>query len=409
MTTVAQKTFGAIVGLEPVVPVAPHRDDLVDCIDTGARIARADAVECGDGTYCEDYNNTGDCPDCGDRFALTVLEDHDGRCPTCRADYSECEDCRAIVHNTDCIRGPDGIIRCLDCDSAAWVTCASCMEAVFHADAIRRLGEYYCPACDGCVGDDDEREPDDWSGGNDCDETGSLRGFGVELEANYAPGWWTWIEDTAFGAKNDGTVRAGKEFVSPVLWGDDGLAEVSGFCAEAKRNGCTVSDACGYHLHLDMSDEDDESLRRIALAYCLTEAFWFACVDDSRQNNYYCQPTTYEGHTHWTADDIIAYGRPRPDCRYVWANWKAYTKHKTLEIRLHQGTFNGRAVCNWIKAHLRFVEAVRLMTVGQIVRTFGGKTLKAQMRNMRDIWRDDELADYYAKKAGIEGPAYAAN
>jgi len=157
-------------------------------------------------------------------------------------------------------------------------------------------------------------------------------------------------------------------------------------------------------LHCDLSNTTADQRKAIALAYAYTCDFWFACVDSNRRTNNYCHANKSEGgRVYWDVDGIKA-GSDFPDVstRYVWLNWCAYSSHRTVEVRLHEGTLDGSAVCNWIKAHLRFIDSVMNMTPGQITRKFGNKTLKTQMRNMRDIWMDDELSNYYGRKAGIE-------
>jgi hypothetical protein len=49
-----QTTFGEVVGLDPVMPIAPHPNDIVDCEDSGSQMRRADCLEAADGTFWED-------------------------------------------------------------------------------------------------------------------------------------------------------------------------------------------------------------------------------------------------------------------------------------------------------------------------------------------------------------------
>jgi hypothetical protein len=54
MTTVQQRTFGAVVGLEPVVAVVPHRNDLVECSD-GTNHRHCDVCyDCAGGAHSND-------------------------------------------------------------------------------------------------------------------------------------------------------------------------------------------------------------------------------------------------------------------------------------------------------------------------------------------------------------------
>jgi hypothetical protein len=404
-----QRTFGEIVAMEPVVPVMPHRDDLVVCEDSGERMERDDAIECADGTFYASRDNVADCPDCGDTYGCDVIDENDGHCETCRRDnYTECHACGDVIANDDRTTSECGDDYCESCYSDRFYSCDECGGEVHRDDVICRHGQCYCSESCAPYDDSGEREIPSWHGRNEYAKVGSRRKFGVELETSASDGWSEWVENTAFGAKDDGSVD-GKEFVSPVLYGDDGLAAVDNLCNYAKRNDCRVNRSCGYHLHLDMSNESAEELRCIALAYAYTQEFWFACVDSNRRDNSYCHNNVIGDTVYWDVDSIKAgVGRPRPNTRYIWANWSAYSAHSTLEIRLHHGSLDGREVCNWIKAHARFVDYVKGLTVGQITRIFGNKTVKAQMRNMRDLWKDAELSDYYAEKAGVGCNTYAA-
>jgi hypothetical protein len=49
-----QMTFGPIVGMPPVVPVAPHPEDILDCTDSGNHLRRADCFFSADGLAFED-------------------------------------------------------------------------------------------------------------------------------------------------------------------------------------------------------------------------------------------------------------------------------------------------------------------------------------------------------------------
>lgn len=395
--------------MEPVVPVAPHRDDLVLCEDSGNRIERDDAIEAADGTFFEHRDSVTECPDCGDTYGCDVIDEHDGHCETCRRDnYTECHACGDVIANDDRTTCEGGNDYCRDCYCDRFYTCDDCGCEVHRDDVVSRRDGCYCSSCAPCDEDSERDSVSSWRNRGGHAKVGSRRNFGVELETSNSDGWSEWIDNTPFGAKHDGSVD-GKEFVSPVLNGDDGIDAVDNLCNYAKRNGCTVNRSCGYHLHIDMSGESAEELQRIALAYAYTREFWFGCVAESRRSNHYCHSNVYGGDVYWDEHTIKAgSGRPRPTTRYIWANWSAYSAHNTLEIRLHEGTLDGRAVCNWIKAHLRFVDYVKGLTIGQITRIFGNKSLKAQMRNMRDLWKDAELSDYYAEKVGVDCNTYAA-
>lgn len=405
--------------MEPVVPVVPTLPselaafvDPVTCVDNDEVMERDDAIECYNGDFYASQDNVADCPDCDRCTPVDELDDNDGHCERCRQrDYTACEGCGEVIRQRDCTTSEGGDDYCDSCYNERYITCAGCNGEVATDDAIERRGCLYCESCSMPSEDGEHPVPENFVNRSGCAEAGSSRCFGVELETSECNGWSEFIEDTAFGVKEDGSI-SGKEFVSAVLSGDDGLNAVRNLCKYANRNGFDVDSDCGYHLHIDLTNESDEELRRIALAYAYTCDFWNACVESDRVDGYYCRYNKAGRHSsagYWDANTIKAgAGRPRAYERYVWANWQAYDRHSTLEIRLHHATLDGRAVCNWVKAHIRFVDYVKGLTVGQITRIFGNKTVKAQMRNMRDLWKDAALSDYYAAAAGVDCDSYAA-
>jgi len=403
-----QRTFGEIVALEPVVPVQKNLAGYVTCEDSGSIVDPDNATEDKHGNFWEDSNNLAECEHCNELTPKTELGDNDDYCEECRQEhYDSCSDCGGVISREDATSNEDGDTFCDRCYSRTYTTCAGCESELRYNDCVDRHG---CNYCESCAPSDDSGEIEEdshWRGRDVFDKIGSRRKFGVELETDSCDGWSEWVGDTGWGGKEDGTV-SGKEFVSPILYGDDGYDSAWNFAKRMTREGYDVDSSCGYHLHCDLSDTSEDERKSIALAYAYTCDFWLSCVDEERRTNTYCHPNVHDGRVHWDVATIKD-GDGHPECRtrYVWLNWCAYSSHKTVEVRLHHGTCDAREVCNWIKAHLRFIDFVVNMTPGQITRMFGNKTMASQVRNMRDIWRDDELSDYYARAVGVEENAYA--
>jgi len=211
---------------------------------------------------------------------------------------------------------------------------------------------------------------------------GSTRCFGVELETAQCNGYLKLRNKTVFGVKEDGSID-GMEFVSPILSGDDGIREVRKFCRLAKN--FTVDYQCGFHVHIDLRDTTAEQRKLLAYAYRLTFWLWGALVEKERLGNEFCQSPPY------TPEDVLTgnYGHSR----YEFINWRAYGTHKTVEIRGFEGTLNAKEICNWVAAHLRFVDAVLNMGLEEINSKFKNKK---SHRNLRRII-GKRLSDFYAK------------
>jgi hypothetical protein len=188
------------------------------------------------------------------------------------------------------------------------------------------------------------------------------------------------------------------EFISPVLWGDQGLREITRFCRLASE--WSVNGSCGYHVHLDMTHELWRNLRSIAYAYLRTYPIWSQLVSSRRADNRMCGEAGYEYselRMIQSYDDWCYFVGSRD--RFEFVNWRAWFVHKTLEIRLHEGTLNARTITNWIKVHDCFIDAVRTLELSDIDGIFKGD---AAWTNFSTIIGSD-LSDYYRGRAESYG------
>jgi hypothetical protein len=138
--------------------------------------------------------------------------------------------------------------------------------------------------------------------------------------------------------------------------------------------------------------------KSIAYAYRLTYPIWASLVNQYRAHDcrYCCAP-------NYSAADIVGTNNFISWCeyrnRYEFINLTAYSKHKTFEIRGHQGTLNPVEVINWIEAHLRFVEFIKDKPYTELATLTSWKDLKKIL--------GPDLARYYGRKrAGQPDPAY---
>jgi hypothetical protein len=172
-------------------------------------------------------------------------------------------------------------------------------------------------------------------------------------------------------------------------------------CAYGKENDWTVDSSCGYHVHVDCGDLNDTQLKSVALAYSLTADLWGRFVTKKRQGNRYCEALPYtpeqiRGVNFRTIMDMT-------QDRYHWLNWHAYSRHRTVEVRLHSGTTNAVKVINWVKIHTRFVDAIANMPDTEVWNTFAGKSAEEQFDALMRLAGDDELRRYYARRAEKHG------
>jgi hypothetical protein len=226
---------------------------------------------------------------------------------------------------------------------------------------------------------------------------GSTRRYGIELETSECRGFYELKGSTIWECKSDCSI-AGKEFVTPVLVGDEGLIEIENFCSIANQRRWRVNHYCGYHAHFDVTRESWESLRSIAYAYRLTYPMWCRFVPEDRAHNSYAGAPEYEL-------DKVASIRSASDWdyfvgardRFEFVNWRSYLVHGSCEVRSHAGTLNAEEVCNWIMLHAKFIDLASGMTIEELAEKFGGTPAK-QFSYFEDCI-GSELADYYSDKS----------
>lgn len=377
------------------------------------------------------------CDECSELFERSEINSETNCCEPCTGDnYTYCESCGDITHDNDirCGEGSNGdTYYCETCYDNDHVTCTSCGASMASDDSrTSDSGDDYCEECyydnyfycEGCESEtpsDECHSTDDgcycsecapsqagadfepkhnWTGTDDYNKIGSSRKFGIELESYDSSDYHEWIEDTDWGAKEDGSTE-GKEFVSPPMWGNDGYDSVMDFCDKANRDGVSANRDCGYHLHLDLSDTCAEDRKGIALAYHYTREVWADFIHHSRRDTsyaFYSSNSDHRSNNSWDEKSIMdSDGHPTGTPRYTWLNWGAYYKFGTVEVRSHEPTFDGQTVINWIKAHTIFIDYVKGMTVGEITRKFGKATHTELIDTMRSILPTD-VADHYIGK-----------
>lgn len=177
---------------------------------------------------------------------------------------------------------------------------------------------------------------------------------GVQVPA--LPAGWT--------AQHDGSLhsrrwsRRGVEFVSPVLKGAEGLAQVKAVVEQLKAWGATVNETCGFHVHIGFpADKADVLGRLVAIVSNHETAIYAATGTKSRERGSYCR-SVRQGFNPAEA------GRPlgewqsngRHD-RYHLLNVKRLADGGgTVEFRAFAGTLNFAKVAGYIRLALGMVE-----------------------------------------------------
>jgi len=115
-----------------------------------------------------------------------------------------------------------------------------------------------------------------------------------------------------------------------------------------------VNKTCGLHVHLDMRDRDkDKCFANLVQA----QPILFQIVPENRRTNRFCKKAENK-----VFKDAVA--APSGDARYRAINPHSYSRHGTLEIRLHSGSVNPIKINNWIELLLLIVNNTTEVTKG---------------------------------------------
>jgi hypothetical protein len=107
-----------------------------------------------------------------------------------------------------------------------------------------------------------------------------------------------------------------------------------------KAMGYTCDQRCGTHVHLDMRR------RNVAKVYrnlFFTQTFLRKFLTKERKRNRYCLRNTKDQYD------------PQEQVRYMGINTQSYTKHQTVEVRMHHGTLEMAELGPWIALLLKIV------------------------------------------------------
>ncbi len=344
------------------------------------------------------------CGHCGREVALSnVHQANDQRlCSRCfQRHWFVCRFCNGTFDRHALYRGPNDEPVCSDCFESRYFSCDSCGDIICDGDEVENDNGTYCPRCARNL---QTWEPDTFTVDSPTfTRVGSERCFGIELETSSCARHRELRELTTFGVKTDCSIE-GLEFVSPVLYGDEGLREIETICNFAGRNHWGVNRYCGYHVHFDMRQETPVTLQRIAYAYSLTYNMWTRFITDQRAHSNYCAAPDYN------ANDILQINTETNEDwdyfvgardRFEYVNWRAYLSHGTFEVRLYEGTLDATTIINWLLVHIRFIDAVSKLGLVELGGLFDC-SITEQFENLKTLV-GNELADYWNNRADTYG------
>lgn len=137
--------------------------------------------------------------------------------------------------------------------------------------------------------------------------------------------------------KHDGSIEARDGYTGRELVVCGPQSQIKALVANVTSVLLTYGDArvnasCGLHVHLDQRGLDFTAVKQRYANLVRAQGLMLRLVSMSRQDNSFCKRSG-----EWQSGN-----------RYKIINAHAYSKHKTLEVRLHQGSLDAIKICNWI-------------------------------------------------------------
>jgi hypothetical protein len=158
----------------------------------------------------------------------------------------------------------------------------------------------------------------------------------------------------------DASVYNGFELVSPPLSGPQGVAELKLACEALHAAGATVNQACGLHIHHDVSDLDAPAFGRLFHAWSNNQRNTDLLVARSRRGSQWAQPLRADEVEHAAnapltgGQDALRRHFSYTD-RYRSLNVAAFPRYGTVEVRQHQGTTNFTKIAAWLAFGQAFI------------------------------------------------------
>lgn len=149
-----------------------------------------------------------------------------------------------------------------------------------------------------------------------------------------------------WSVKPDGTRHVSAEAVSPILTADR-LNESRTVARALVASGGTVNKQTGYHVHIGADEIGLNGIANMVYSWNHAHATIGALVAKSRLNNGFCRPVAEQNIADW-CDNVLAGNIANlSGGRYFSLNLASYSRHRTIEVRLHHGTLNGAKIQGW--------------------------------------------------------------
>jgi hypothetical protein len=219
---------------------------------------------------------------------------------------------------------------------------------------------------------------------------------------------WKVVTDGSLG-RNAPAGMNGIEVVSPILRGEEGIAQLTTVCNTLTAIGCVVNKDCGLHVHVGARGASVAQLRNACKMFAKYESQFDAVVASSRRgdaNRYALSNvnilagSTLEQKfsTLDSARTVEALGKAMnggfvrvqySPFRYRKMNLQSMATHGTVEFRQHAGSTDAAKIVAWVKLVTGFMAtAMSVRSVAPVAGTFEDFTRKV----------DRSTAEFFANR-----------
>jgi hypothetical protein len=167
----------------------------------------------------------------------------------------------------------------------------------------------------------------------------------------------------------DGSIRArypmtGVEVVSPILRGEDGMAQIDAMVAKLNDMGAKVNTSTGFHVHVGWTGTPAQLRRLICLVSHHEKALYATTGTRARENGHYCGSIKLAMARYaekGTEREIVT----AHHARYHVLNLQNLTGKRTVEFRVFAGTLNATKIKTYVQICLGLVQKA-IETTGEV-------------------------------------------
>lgn len=160
---------------------------------------------------------------------------------------------------------------------------------------------------------------------------------------------WKMVTDATIGS-------GGRELVSPILKGTDGLAQLKKVCDTLNSLNCSIARRCGLHVHHGINELSESSVVSLFKNYARHETKIDSVMPQSRRSRNNMVRSLRPVRSAIDAALGMNGLKSALGTRYRKLNIESYWRYGTVEFRHHSGTIEYSKIKNWVIFGQKMIE-----------------------------------------------------